>query len=105
MFDTILNAILDNFDLSYCVIVNIATYIIIRAIDEVNGNKDVTTWQKRIVLLVVVTITAIVYYAVGVTPKLIVNSSVLAPVSWSWVFKPICKKLGIDYKKIETVGD
>lgn len=105
MFDTILNTLLENFDLSYCVIVNIATYIIIRGVDEINGNKDVTTWQKRIVLLIVIAIVAVVYYVVGVSPKLIINSSVLAPVSWSWVFKPICKKLGIDYKKIETVGD
>lgn len=32
---------------------------------------------------------------------ILINSSVLAPVAWSWIFKPILKKIGVDYKKID----
>jgi hypothetical protein len=35
---------------------------------------------------------------------ILINSSVLAPVAWSWIFKPILKKLGVDYKQIDKTN-
>ena len=32
---------------------------------------------------------------------ILINSAILAPVAWSWIFKPILKKIGVDYKKID----
>jgi len=32
--------------------------------------------------------------------KLIINSSILAPVFWSWIIKPICKHYKLDYKQL-----
>ena len=30
---------------------------------------------------------------------ILINSAILAPVAWSWIFKPILKKIGVDYKQ------
>lgn len=105
MFEHIIDILLENFDISYCIAVNIATYLIIKFIDDINGNKIVPRYCKRIILLVVIIIMSIIYHLVGVNAKIIVNSAILAPVSWSWIFKPLCTKLHIDYRKIEDVSE
>ena len=96
----ILQTTLNSFDFAYCIIVNILTYLIIKVIDDFNGDKQVSTWTKRGVLLFVILITGVVYVFVGSDVKLLVNSAILAPVFWSWIFKPICKKFNIDYKQL-----
>lgn len=101
----IIDNLLQSFDFGYCLVVNIATYIIIKIIDEVNKEKKVSTLVKRIVLTGVIAATSILYYYSGVDTKILINSSILAPVSWSWIFKPICKHFGIDYKKIEDTNN
>ena len=50
-------------------------------------------------MLIVVICISIAYYIIGSNPKLIINSAILAPVFWSWIGKPICNKLNIDYRK------
>ena len=89
---------LQSFDFGFCIVVNILTYLIIKIIDS-KKNKSLTKWQKRLVLLSAILILSIVYYFIGSDLKLIINSSILAPVFWSWIAKPICDKLGIDYRK------
>lgn len=105
MFEQIIDILLQNFDISYCIVVNIATYGIIKGIDDINGKKIVPRYCKRIILLVVIIIMSVIYHLVGVNAKVIVDSAILAPVSWSWIFKPLCAKLHIDYRKIEDVSE
>lgn len=93
----IINTTISSFDFSFCIIVNIATYICIKAYLDSKPNSKLTTWNKRIVLIIVAAILAIVYYLIGSDIKVLVNSFILAPVSWSWIFKPICDKLNIGY--------
>lgn len=100
ILNDILQTTLNSFDFAYCIIVNILTYLIIKVIDDFNGIKKVDTWTKRGVLLFVILITGVVYIFVGSDVKLLVNSAILAPVFWSWIFKPICKKFNIDYKQL-----
>lgn len=88
--------IFNNFDLSFCVTVNIATYIIIKSLSDIKGIK-ITTWKKRSILILTSFIVAIVYYNYGSDVKNLFNSIILAPVSWSWIFKPICDKFNIGY--------
>lgn len=90
---------IESFDFSFCIIVNILTYIIIKLIDEINGVAKVSTWTKRLVMLCSVIVVSIIYYIVKIDLKLIINSAILAPVFWSWIGKPICNKLNIDYRK------
>lgn len=101
--DNIVNLIIDttinSFDFSFCIITNILTYLIIKLIDEINGSKPITTWQKRVVMVCCILTLAIIKIGFGNDANLIINSSVLAPVFWSWIGKPIVKFLNIDYNK------
>lgn len=92
---------LTSFDFSFCIVVNLLTYFIIKIIDEINGKKKPSTWTKRLILFIVIIMTAGVYYFAGFDLKLLVNSSILAPVFWSWVIKPLFKTFNIDYKQIK----
>lgn len=97
----IIETTLNSFDFAYCLIVNLLTYIIIKSIDEFNGEKKVKTYVKRIVLLCSILFIGVIYYLSGHDTKLLINSAILAPVAWSWIFKPIFKKFGLDYKEID----
>ena len=96
----IIDITIKNFDFAYCISVNVLTYLIIKIIDSLNGKKVISTWSKRIVLLVVILSTGVIYNLIGCDNKILLNSAILAPVFWSWIMKPICKKFKIDYKNI-----
>ena len=100
---TIIETTINSFDFTFCLLVNILTYIIIKLADELNGEKVLTIWNKRIILFISITIISLIWYFTQKEIQLIFNSAILAPVSWSWVFKPICKYLKIDYKNIDSV--
>lgn len=98
--EQIINQLISNFDFALMLIINIITYFVIKIIDEANGDKQPTTWQKRIVFLIVAIIVGIVYkFTTNIPVNIIVNSCIIAPVAWSWLAKPIAGKFGIDYKK------
>lgn len=99
--EQIINTTINSFDFTYCLLVNVLTYTVIKIIDEANKDKEVKTWTKRLVLLACILSTGVVYYVIGQDIRLIINSGILATVSWDIVFKPICKKLHIDYKKVD----
>lgn len=102
VINNIINALISQFDFTYCVIVNIMTYLIINFIIKVVGGNVVIP-VKRIVLLFSIIVIAAIYYFLGSDIKVLVNSAILAPVSWSWIFKPIANKLGWDYKQIDKL--
>lgn len=89
---------LNSFDFGYCISVNILTYVIVKLFDK-HKTKCLSIWSKRIVFIISCIILGIVHYCSGSDIKLIVNSAILAPVSWSWIFKPICSKFNFDYKQ------
>ncbi len=98
--EQIINQLINNFDFSLMLAINVATYAMIKIIDDINGDKIPTTWQKRFVFIVMSTIMSIIYACTSnVSINIIINSCIVAPVAWSWLAKPIAKKLGIDYKK------
>lgn len=98
----IVDSIIQSFDFGYCVAVNILTYVIIKIFDTCK-EKRLSTWQKRIVLIVDIIVLGIVYYFIGADMRIVANSIILAPVSWSWIFKPMCKLFNIDYKKFNIL--
>lgn len=104
IINNIITTIISNFDFAYCISVNVLTYIIIKIIDELNGKKDVSTWSKRIVLLVVILFTGVLYNLIGCDNKILLNSAILAPIFWSWIIKPICKHFKIDYKDFNILN-
>lgn len=102
VINNIINALISQFDFTYCVIVNIMTYLIINFMIKVAGGNVVVP-IKRIVLIFSIIVIAAIYYFLGTDIKVLVNSAILAPVSWSWIFKPIANKLGWDYKQIDKL--
>lgn len=91
-----------HFDLSFMLCVNVLTYILIKVIDDINGDKSIGTWTKRLVMLISCFAIAAGYIAGGYeNTTILINSAILAPVAWSWIFKPILKNIGVDYKKID----
>ena len=103
IINNIIQTTFNSFDFAYCISVNILTYLIIKIIDSLNGNKTVSTWSKRIVLLIVILSTGVLYNLIGCDNKVLLNSAILAPVFWSWIIKPICKYFKIDYKDINVL--
>lgn len=89
----------DSFDISFMFCVNVLTYGIIQIIEFIFKGKHFTTWGKRMVLLISSFILYFIYKLNGYEDNIIlINSMIAAPVSWSWIFKPIAKKLNLDYK-------
>ena len=102
VINNIIHALISQFDFTYCVIVNVMTYLIINFMIKLAGGNIVVP-IKRIVLLFSIIVIAAIYYFLGTDIKVLVNSAILAPVSWSWIFKPIANKLGWDYKQIDKL--
>ena len=103
MIEIIINSIqttLSSFDFAYCISVNVLTYLVITTINNRNGHKDLTTWNKRWILLLVILFTGGLYMLLDYDVKTLINSAILAPVFWSWIMKPICKHFKIDYRDI-----
>ena len=100
ILNNIIQTTLESFDFAYCIIVNLMTYLIVSSVNDII-NKPLTTWYKRLILLGVIIFIGMIYYLCDGSVKILLNSSILAPVFWSWVLKPICKKFGIDYKQID----
>ena len=49
--DNIINGLVSQFDFAYMLGINIITYIFIQIWDNLNGEKFLTTWQKRLMML------------------------------------------------------
>ena len=98
--NNIIQTTLESFDFAYCIIVNILTYFVISTINNKRGHEDISTWAKRLILLIMILSTGVVYYLIGSDTRVLLNSAILAPVFWSWILKPICKKFKVDYKNI-----
>ena len=100
VMEEIINQVIANFNFNIMIDINIITYGIIKFIDDINGTEVPTTWQKRIVFVIVSIIIGTIYvYYNMCSPAIVFNSCIIAPVAWSWLAKPIANKFGIDYKK------
>ena len=91
---------MNNFDFAYMFAINALTYFVIKIIDEVNEDKAITTWTKRGVLIGAIIVITLLYVFTGYERwTILINSACVTPVSWSWIFKPLVNKIGLDYKK------
>lgn len=93
--------LLSKFDLAYMFAVNVATYIIIKVIDNLNGEKIVPTYLKRIIAFIVGAVIAFAVISFGADKTIILYSFILSLVSWDILFKPILNIIGdeFNYKK------
>ena len=102
IINTLIETTLNSFDFTYCICVNIATYVVINIILGITKKKNLSVWLKRLILVLCTIVLGSIYVFTGSEFKYILNSSILAPVFWSWVMKPICNKFGIDYKQLSV---
>ncbi len=101
--DQIINQLVHNFDFALMLVINVVTYIAIKILDELNGEKVPTTWQKRLIFVASAIIVGAVYgLTTDISINIIINSCIIAPVAWSWLAKPIANKFGIDYKQKQS---
>lgn len=105
MIEDIIRTTIDSFDFSMCIAINIATYIVIKIIDELNGDKVVPRWLKRTIFVLCSIIITIIYIIIDIDKKVVLNSIIIAPISWNWIFKPISKTLGVDYKTLDEINN
>lgn len=104
--DTIVNRILENFDFSYMLVINILTYIMIKVIDYANGEKILSTLMKRVCLCCSILLVSIIYWVIGYENyTCIVNSAIASPVFYSWCLKPILKFYKIGYNDLNNTLD
>lgn len=100
MENGIINQILNNFDFAYIFIVNILTYILIKAADSANGEAPVPLYLKRVFTVLSIVVMSGVYLHYGYTDYIkLINSSIAAPVIWSWILRPVLCKLNLGYKQ------
>ena len=95
----IFEIVLNNFDVAYIISVNVLVYVVIKIVDYLNGAKKVPLGLKRIITLVCTIILAVIYKLLtDIDNYILLNSSICAPVIYSWIIKPILKKIGVGYK-------
>lgn len=109
-FGNILNEILrttaTSFDFAFVICVNVLAYLVIKLVDKLNGDKVVSTWNKRMITLVCALIMGVIYFSLKLGDvKVVLNSIILSFVFWSWILKPILAFFKIDYKKFIIEDD
>lgn len=96
----VIDVLLNNFDIAYMLCVNILTYGLIKIIDTINKKQKVKLIIKRICLIVCTIICCVIYkLTTQIENIILINSTIAAPVFYSWVIKPILTKYKIGYKK------
>lgn len=100
MEQTLVKQVFDSFDIIYILMINVVTYFLIKIADYFNGDKKVPVLTKRIFLILATIIMFYVYKYNNYDDALkLINSSIAAPVIWTWILKPIINKLKIGYKQ------
>lgn len=103
MEENIISIIIDNFDYVYILMINIVTYGLIKLFDFLNGPKPVSLLVKRIITFISIIIMFCIYYFNEYDNIIkLINSSIAAPIIWSWLLRPIIIKLKLGYKQNDT---
>ena len=87
-----------NFNFAFVISINVIAYLIITLIGYLT-KKEVT---KAIKICITIGVSIALFFLYGgitdINKDILLNSSILAPVAWDWVIKPLCKWIRIDYK-------
>lgn len=95
IINNFITELLSKFDFQFMLVVNIATWMIIKTIDVANGTKQVPTWLKRLIAFIVgVIVGTIVVLTNSNSFITIFYSFFISLVSWDIIFKPILNRFG-----------
>lgn len=94
--DILLQQLISNYNFNFILSINILSYLII----QLFGIKCfIKKWIKILITIIVSIIMGILFHFVtDISTEVLINSAILAPLAWDWIFKPILNKIGIDYK-------
>ena len=92
----------NNFDFAFVICINIIAYLIISLIGYITKKQ-----VSKVVKIGITIATSIMLFFLygGITSEnkeVLLNSSILAPIAWDWIIKPLCKWINIDYKNNST---
>lgn len=98
--DILVNKFFEIFSVEYMFSVIVASYLIIKLVDAINGDKIVPTWLKRTITCVVGAILFIVFIKfTDVTLQCLIASFFSAVFVYDTAIKVIIQKFNIDYRK------
>lgn len=98
--ENLFTKIFEVFSLEYVFSVIVASYLVLKLIDAINGDKVVPTWLKRTITCVVGTILFGVFLEfAGATVQSLVASFFAAVFVYDVAIKALLKKFNIDYKE------
>lgn len=104
--DIMIKQIINSFDFAYMFIINVLSYFVVSTVYKIKKGKYVSTWSKRLILMACTVVVGVIYKLANVnTDIILIYSSIVAPVFWDWILRPIFIKLGIDYKRFENYSD
>lgn len=88
-----------NFDFAFVISINVVAYLIITLIGYIIKKK-----VSKVIKIGITIVTSILLFLLygGITDcnkEVLLNSSILAPVAWDWIIKPLCNWIKIDYKE------
>jgi hypothetical protein len=90
----------DIFSLEYMFSVIIASYLVIKLVDVINGEKVVPTWMKRVITFIVGVILFVVFMKfTDETVQCLMASFFSAVFVYDTAIKVIIRKFNIDYRK------
>lgn len=97
--EELISQLISNYNFNLILSINIISYLIIQLL-----NKIIFTPKgiKILITIIVSILMGILYHFItDNSTEILINSAILAPLAWDWIFKPILNKIGIDYKKDE----
>ena len=95
--EELLSQLISNYNFNLILSINIVSYLIIRLLHKIMFTpKGIKIF---ITILVSIAMGIIYHFISDISTEVLVNSVILAPLAWDWVFKPILNKIGIDYKE------
>lgn len=98
--DVLFAKLFEVFSLEYMFSVIVASYLVIKLVDALNGEKVVPSWLKRLITCVVGAILFIVFVEfTGVTVQCLIASFFSAVFIYDTAIKVIIKKFNIGYRK------
>lgn len=100
MMEVLFEKLFGIFSLEYMFSVIVASYLVIKLVDVLNGKKAVPSWMKRLITCLVGTILFMAFVEfTDITVQCLIASFFSAVFVYDIAIKVIIKKLNIDYRK------
>lgn len=103
MIESVFDYTLNNFNFGYVISINLISYFIIQIINYFKKSSIPKVFKIGITIIVSISMFLLYRQISDIPIDILINSSILAPVAWDWIIKPICKLLKIDYNNGQTL--